>query len=134
MFSEFCSISALSCSFEFELWWVVMFPVITLSQPNYIYAWLAVGVVVVVGLWQQQYRLLIQLNHSYHIHQSSFFNGAQNWFYLWIIPEIPGIQGICILDSWLIVETSNWRKMKLFALLMWAKHLKKIILNLYFHI
>ena len=52
-FSEFCSISALSCSFEFVVvvggrWWV--FPVITLSQPNYSYGCFVVGVVVVVGL------------------------------------------------------------------------------------
>ena len=45
-FSEFCFISALSCSFEFVVvvvdgGWV--FPVITLSQPNYI--------VLLLGLW-----------------------------------------------------------------------------------
>ena len=58
MFSEFCSISALSCSFEF-VWevgggggWVmvVVFLAITLSQPNYSYGCFVVGVVVVVGL------------------------------------------------------------------------------------
>ena len=50
-FFDFCSISALSCSFEFVWvggWWV--FPVITLSQPNYSYGCFVVGAVVVVGL------------------------------------------------------------------------------------
>ena len=51
LFSEFCSISSLSCSFEFV--WIdgglVMFPVITLSQLYYSYGCFVVGVVVVVG-------------------------------------------------------------------------------------
>ena len=52
MFSEFCSISALSCSFEFVVggsggW----FQAITLSQPNYSYGCFVVEVVVVVVLW-----------------------------------------------------------------------------------
>ena len=45
--------SALSCSFEFVWvggWWLWVFPVITLSQPNYSYGRFVVGVVVVVGL------------------------------------------------------------------------------------
>jgi len=31
-------------------WWLVVFPAITLSQPNYSYGSFVVGVVVVVGL------------------------------------------------------------------------------------
>ena len=56
LFSEYCSISALSCSFEFLVvvgggwWWWWWFPAITLSQPNYSYVCFVVGVVVVVGL------------------------------------------------------------------------------------
>ena len=44
IFSECCSIFALSGSFEFE------FPAITLSQLNYCVGCFVVGVVVVVGL------------------------------------------------------------------------------------
>ena len=54
LFSEYCSIFALSFVFEFLWvdgggggWW---FPAITLSQPNYSYGCFVVGVVVVVGL------------------------------------------------------------------------------------
>ena len=43
---KYISISALSCSFEFVVVWVVMvFPAITLSQPNYSYDCFVVGVV-----------------------------------------------------------------------------------------
>ena len=60
MFSEYCTITAISCSFEFVvvwvwvwvMWVVVVFPAITLSQPNYSYGCFVVRVVVVVGLWQ----------------------------------------------------------------------------------
>ena len=55
MFTEHCLISALSYSFVLcgGVGWVVGgFQEITKSQPNYNFDYFAVGVVVVVGLWQ----------------------------------------------------------------------------------
>jgi len=45
-FSKFCSISPLSCSFECGGGGWVLFPAISLSQPNYSYGCFVVGVVI----------------------------------------------------------------------------------------
>ena len=71
LFPKYCSVSALSCSFEFVVW-VGGFLANTLSQPNYNFGCFVVGVVAVVGLCQ----MLILENArklSFHILAERFF-------------------------------------------------------------